>query len=443
MVSFTSMGDPLMFFSSTSAAGMMGRMRRSRFPRPGRIRRTPAVLAVLSALVLLSGIGSPARAEPAGSGPAGGQRVAPGVTFSTVQVTASHGVVRGDLLTVDLTNPRIRVDLLHPSSVAQREVVSGMANDGHAVAGINADFFNISETHPGVPPTGSSDGPEITGGKLLKAAVPDGQRFGPALPPGTHTTDVLAVGADRRGRLTSVTIAGTVRTAGGPLAVSGLNQYALPVGGIGAYTSAWGTVSRQRATCGTDTDRNAACVADTAEVLVHHGRVASVSPKPGAGAIAPGDTVLVGREAGADALRRLTVGSPARVAYAPVPAGHLPLRFAVGGFPILRDGTPLSGLGNDTENAPRTSAGIGNHGRTLYLLVVDGRSELSGGLSVPELAGLMRTEGATDAVNLDGGGSSEFVLRDPGQTSATVRNHPSDGTERAVANGIGVFTTGT
>ena len=43
-------------------------------------------------------------------------------------------------------------------------------------------------------------------------------------------------------------------------------------------------------------------------------------------------------------------------------------------------------------------------------------------------------------VNLDGGGSSAFVARGPGESSATVRNVPSDGAERAVANGIGVFS---
>jgi exopolysaccharide biosynthesis protein len=48
--------------------------------------------------------------------------------------------------------------------------------------------------------------------------------------------------------------------------------------------------------------------------------------------------------------------------------------------------------------------------------------------------------GADDAVNLDGGGSSTFAVRDPALSLVTVRNAPSDGTARAVANGIGIFT---
>jgi exopolysaccharide biosynthesis protein len=75
----------------------------------------------------------------------------------------------------------------------------------------------------------------------------------------------------------------------------------------------------------------------------------------------------------------------------------------------------------------------------MYLVVVDGRSERSGGMTVAELSALLGQVGADDAVNLDGGGSSTFALRAPGEPSVTVRNIPSDGSERAVANGIGVF----
>jgi hypothetical protein len=50
--------------------------------------------------------------------------------------------------------------------------------------------------------------------------------------------------------------------------------------------------------------------------------------------------------------------------------------------------------------------------------------------------------GADDAVNLDGGGSTTLVARDPGAAAVTVRNHPSGGAERPVANAIGVFAAG-
>ncbi|WP_205718318.1 phosphodiester glycosidase family protein [Actinomadura sp. WMMA1423] len=364
------------------------------------------------------------------------EQLASGVTFRTFETSGAGGPVAGDLLDVDLR--KAEVGLLRPPVVAARRTVSAMADARHAVAGVNGDFFNISETHPGVAPTGSSSGPEVDGGRPLKGAVPDGQRFGPALPPGTSTEDVIGVGDDRRGHVARLRLTGTVRSGGTSIALRGLNQYALPVGGVGAFGPEWGEVSRQRAVCGTDLVRSDPCSTNTAEATVRKGVVTGVSGAVGGGAIPSGTTVLVGREEGADALRRLKVGDRVQVSYRF--AGPVGFRFAVGGFPILRDGRPLDGLGT-AGPAPRTAAGVSHDGRHVYLVVVDGRSERSGGVTIPELASLLDEAGADDAVNLDGGGSSTFVARSPGETSVTVRNTPSDGTERAVANGIGAFAT--
>jgi Phosphodiester glycosidase len=365
--------------------------------------------------------------------------VAPGVEYQEFAVTASHGQVDGHLVSVDLREPHVGVDLLHAPSVAQREPVSELADAQGAVAGVNGDFFNISETHAGVEPTGSSDGPAIADGRQLKAAVPNGQRFGPALPPGTSTQDVIGVGVDGTARLDRLTLAGSAVTPGGTIPVRGLNQYAVPVGGVGAFTPDWGTVSRVRATCGTDKVRSAPCSTDTYEVTVAHGVVTAVSDTPGSGAIAPGAVVLVGREAGADALRALSPGDRVRVSYHLAEQGRVPLRFAVGGFPILRDGAPLAGLDTVTA-ATRTAAGFGSGGHRFYLLALDGAAETSAGLTISELSSLMRDVGADAAVNLDGGGSTTLVTRDPGATGVTVRNHPGGGAERPVPNGIGIFT---
>ncbi|MEU5211175.1 phosphodiester glycosidase family protein [Streptomyces sp. NPDC020742] len=368
--------------------------------------------------------------------------VAPGVTYGAFRMTVPHGLVRGHLLTIDLTDPRVAVDLLHPDAVGARLPVSQLADDRGAVGAVNGDFFNISEgQHPGVEATGASVGPEVASGRQLKGAVPDGQRFGPAMPPGATTEDVIGVGYDRRARLDRLTLHGTVRTPRGALPLGGLNQYALPVGGIGAYTRWWGPVSRMRATCGTDTDRGAPCSTDTAEVTVRHGRVAAVDGRPGAGGVAAGSVVLLGREEGARRLRELRIGERVRVDHRLVGRGAGRLRWAVGGFPIVRDDGPVAGL-DTVAVAVRTAAGIGDGGRVLYLMALDGaHEEGQTGLTVRELADLMDQLGAEDAMDLDGGGSSTLVTDDGDGTGVVVRNHPSGGAERPVANAIGVFST--
>jgi hypothetical protein len=70
----------------------------------------------------------------------------------------------------------------------------------------------------------------------------------------------------------------------------------------------------------------------------------------------------------------------------------------------------------------------------LLLVVVDGRqSGYSAGMTLRELADLMVSLGAREAVNLDGGGSSEMFL------NGLVANRPSDGAERLVSSALVVL----
>ncbi len=87
---------------------------------------------------------------------------------------------------------------------------------------------------------------------------------------------------------------------------------------------------------------------------------------------------------------------------------------------------------------PRTSVGYDKDGR-LYLLVVDGRQpSVSNGASLTDLAIIMLQLGATDALNLDGGGSSTFILENGNGFKAM--NSPSDGSLRKVYNSLLVVT---
>ena len=112
---------------------------------------------------------------------------------------------------------------------------------------------------------------------------------------------------------------------------------------------------------------------------------------------------------------------------------------------LLRNGKSV--LANQsafsTNRHPRTAVGLADNGKTLVLVVVDGRdAQRALGLSLSELTDLMRSLGCRDALNLDGGGSSEMMLRDAASGQLRVLNNPSDGRERAVANGLGVSIRG-
>ncbi len=114
-------------------------------------------------------------------------------------------------------------------------------------------------------------------------------------------------------------------------------------------------------------------------------------------------------------------------------------REVVGGHPmILRDGEVVSNTSSlCTARHPRTAAGISRDRQTLYLMVVDGRTSSSIGMTCAEEAVFLRELGAYDALNLDGGGSSTMWVRGTG-----VVNSPSDGSPRVVANHLAVDATG-
>ena len=100
---------------------------------------------------------------------------------------------------------------------------------------------------------------------------------------------------------------------------------------------------------------------------------------------------------------------------------------------LIENGEITVGTSEEVDRAmasnPRTAIGILEEGH--YVLVVsDGRSGESEGLSLYELAAFMQELGVQTAYNLDGGGSSTLVFR------GEVLNEPSGrgGAERAVTD---------
>ena len=81
--------------------------------------------------------------------------------------------------------------------------------------------------------------------------------------------------------------------------------------------------------------------------------------------------------------------------------------------------------------APRTAIGLtkDNH---ILLVVVDGRQSHSAGMTLLELALFMQENGAVQALNFDGGGSSEMVINN------NIINKPSDGKERKVTTALAI-----
>jgi len=109
---------------------------------------------------------------------------------------------------------------------------------------------------------------------------------------------------------------------------------------------------------------------------------------------------------------------------------HKAYALAQGNFEFLKNGviqeTDDAGM---TARNPRTL--VAYNSTYIFFMVCDGRSAQSIGMTSDEMGVFCRdTLGATYGVNMDGGGSSAMWV------NGVIKNVPSDGSERAVANGL-------
>lgn len=175
------------------------------------------------------------------------------------------------------------------------------------------------------------------------------------------------------------------------------------------------------------------------EVKIKNGRVIAISTA-GNMSLTPDSVVISAHGVNADALAGLKLGDHVTLTQTLGSSLADAASTVVSGGPLLVENgrvnvrTAEEQIAPDIARgrAPRTALGLKKDG-TLLMLVVDGRSNASAGLTLAELAQYFVKLGAVSAVNYDGGGSSEMVI------NGRIVNVPSDGRERAVSIGLGLF----
>ncbi|MEH7226084.1 phosphodiester glycosidase family protein [Bacillus sp. JJ1566] len=331
--------------------------------------------------------------------------IGPGIELTSFERFDARGWLNGEVMTIQLGNDNISTDLLFPGRVSSAKPLSDMAKEAGAIAGVNGDFFDINNTKAPL-------GAVVSEGEIVKG------------PQGSHTL-TASVDKNGLGHISTILLDGKVKFSNKEITLDALNQYGISKDGIGLYTSVWGSAERSQAG------------SPVYEAMVVNGKVTAVSAGAGSGEIPENTFVLVGREKGAEILRTLSVGDEVSVEYAP--KSEIDVSFAVGGnIKLVENGEIMSNL-DDATSAPRTAVGFSEDRKTMILAAVDGRQTDSRGMTFKELAELMKEYGVHYALNLDGGGSTTMVARTPGTEKVKVVNQPSDGTERSVPNGIGIF----
>ena len=351
------------------------------------------------------------------------RRIGPGVKWITIIRSAGPWLIR--VIEADGASGYIRPGATFASERGLRAApLSGQAEAAtretrYPIAGVNGDFFSEAPGPFEADPVGAL----VVAGEVISTPYP---------------RSAFLIGADGRYAIRRLRLAAWVeRPDRARVALKGVNQ---PCGAhdLVLYTPRFGLSTHSEGP-------GAEAALTGLELPIRLGttnraRIAAVG-LPSDAPIPAGGVVLSGHGGAAEFLRGLKVGDEVqlRLAFDPPVAADTDV---VGGGPALvRDGRVV--VMEDTEGfkadvvagrAPRTA--IGFNGRRLMLVTVDGREPgVSAGMTLVELAGLMRDLGCTDAMNLDGGGSTTAWVR------GTVVNHPSTGHERRVAEGLFLFST--
>lgn len=371
-----------------------------------------------------------------------GRELAAGVSYR--QFTDPRGPWVMNLVRVDLRRAdiEIRGARAHDQLKGRERVtdmVRRLATTGvRVVAAVNADFFELK--------SGENENNQVIAGEWWKGLkVTDS-------PYDTYDNTHIQFGIDaaRRPLMDRFILDARAwdRGAMTPILTLNFNPPGKPEG-TALYTSRYGTTTPLDSTRKT-VEAVLASAGKRGDTLlfVRRGVVATTS-----GSSIPADgAVLAAYGAGARAKEvqamadadtvRILLATVPRITRGPAPA------MIVGGWPrILRDGENVANdastvegtlSGNAEARHPRTAVGFSRDSSTLLLLTVDGRSENSGGMTLIELADMMRQLGAWQAMNFDGGGSTTMVI------DGKVVNHPSDQQgERAVGNALLVVTRAT
>lgn len=114
---------------------------------------------------------------------------------------------------------------------------------------------------------------------------------------------------------------------------------------------------------------------------------------------------------------------------------------------LVKDGRSLtsqemisSGVSSSlvTARKSRTAIGITSDNKVIAITSDGGAPSkgISDGITLVEMGQLMKSLGAVQAVSLDGGGSTQMNVKLNGEDDLKIVNRPSDGTQRAITNGI-------
>lgn len=380
-----------------------------------RFMRRALVLAVMSLTVLL---------------PVSHVFAAEGQLVSTEMITqgaklenwtwpTSAGTSKISVIEVNLRDPFIKVDSIfgRDGRTGNKQTIMNMAKEAGAVAAINGDFFTMNAE-------GAPFGVTVHSGEMITS-------------PG-FISPKYAFAIDESGTpyIEKIDFDGTVVGGDGvTFQLYGINKTMYNQGQshynkLQMYTSKWNVNNWV----------GDSLKASYTTVVVKNNVVTNILKNQGVQQI-PNDTyVLLAHGAAATFVdQHIHVGETIGVSWNMIPTRSY--FCAVDGSTLLLKNGQKAPISYEIKgNLARTAVGYSADKGYMYMVTVE-KSTSSVGMTLDQLSNFLLYKGLSDAVNFDGGGSTTMVTRKLGTTEMGEAVKPAYGVERAVPNGLAVFTT--
>lgn len=343
-------------------------------------------------------------------------RLSTGITYERIEKYTSAGWMNINVIRADLTDKYTEIEpITSEKGVGNRESLSSMIKASGATAGVNGDFFYMGD------PT-YTYGPLIENGKLITSPLPYSYGY-------PTVSRLLDGDMDISVWNPKITLYGSDSTA---FDVTVLNKTSSLDWGPTILTTDWNKTSP-----GYDGKK------DIVEVVVVDNMVSEVRKNQPSTVIPEKGYVISSCNATAmdQMMRSFVPGQPVTLN---IELDFSPdnVEWAFGALNYLVKDGQLNEVSDEVLGAnPRTAIGFNKDNTEMIMVTIDGRNKNYVGVKQTELAEIMMGLGAHNAVNMDGGGSTTMGVDFLKNSNITVVNIPSDGRERKIASGVGVFNT--
>lgn len=340
--------------------------------------------------------------------------IADGITLTKVKGFYSDHNISYSVIEADFTNENVGLSLLTPYTGNDTlDTVGNIAvSYPDAVAAVNADFFSTVKSGKAL-----SLGIEIQDGSLLQSPI---------------NPDTMATFYEKDG------VADISYLGFNVMVVAPNWQYA-PIAHINKHTSYYGSILMY--TPDFNGGYSPAPGGEVLEVVVEDGVITEFRRGMPSVKIPENGYVLVVSEGSTMFFaNNFAVGDPVKLDYYVTP-DILSSDTAFGGGALLvSEGEALTSFSHVISGYnPRSAIGIDKSGTRVYLVAVNGRTSESRGMTMSELAVLMKELGCYKALNLDGGGSTNMVASTVWKEKVHTVNTPSE--NRRVVNAVGLTYT--